>query len=198
MSAVDIPGHPSDLSETIDALAQLLWYSVFATNDGIEKLNGQPFDNSQRIYRGARTDAALNYFIKRYAADPSAVTEMQTNFQTTGNITRPLVMIHTTEPLIPLWHEGLYALKVTQHQRASLFTNLTFTQRYGHCNFTTAQVLIGFIILIDRVTQSIPTDSEAVLAADQRQEYRGLFFEHFGFLPSNVEGYQLFIPSIEN
>ena len=109
-------------------------------------------------------------------------------------------MIHTTDPLIPLWHEGIYALKVTNNQRLSLFTNLIFPQRYGHCNFTTAQVLVGFIILVDRVTQSIPVDSEAVLAADQRQEYRELFFEHFGYLPPapNSEGYQLFIPSIEN
>ena len=40
------PAEPETKYQTI---AQLLWYNVFATNDGQAKLGGQPFDNQARV-----------------------------------------------------------------------------------------------------------------------------------------------------
>jgi hypothetical protein len=198
MAVADIPRNLLSLDETVDSLTQLLWYGVFATNDGVEKLNGQPFDNSQRIYSGSINDSLLNYVVARYAADSSAIQEMQTNYQTTGNVARPLVMLHTTDPLIPLWHEGIFALKVTEMQRESFVTSLTFPGRYGHCNFDAARVLLGFLVLVHQVTQTIPANPELALAAGQREEFLELLDQQFGPTPPATPGAHLYLPKIQN
>ncbi len=43
------PADPDGLWNTIESI---LWYNVFATNDAIAKLGGQPFDNTRRWYFG--------------------------------------------------------------------------------------------------------------------------------------------------
>jgi hypothetical protein len=197
MAVAGIPQHPTSEDKTIDALTQLLWYSVFATNDGIAKLGGQPFDNSQRIYRGAKNDALLNYEIARFAADPAAVQEMQARYQTSGNLVHPLVTLHTTDPLIPLWHQGLYALKIARQQHESLVANLPFTGRYGHCNFTAAQVLLGFVLLVHKVTDTIPVNAAAALTtAEQRQEFDQLMDQYFTPAGPGAQGENLYLPAL--
>jgi hypothetical protein len=198
MVVANIPQEPSSLDATLDSLTQLLWYSVFATNDGVEKLGGQPFDNLTRIYTGSRNDSLLNYAIERYSADANAIQEMQAHYQTSGDTVHPLVMLHTTDPLIPMWHEGFYALKVTQKQRESLVTSLTFPSRYGHCNFRAAQVLLGFIVLIHEVTHSIPANAEVAIAADQRPEFLELMEEQFEGVTPTAPGEHLYLPQIED
>ena len=47
------------------------WYNVFATNDGIEKLGGQPFDNGWRWYTGSSDDLRLNIGVKPAATRSS-------------------------------------------------------------------------------------------------------------------------------
>jgi len=198
MAVVDIPCDLLSLNDTIDSLTQLLWYNVFATNDGVEKLHGQPFDNLHRVYTGSFSDSLLNFGVKRYAADASAIQEMQINYQTTGNVVHPMVMIHTTDPLIPIWHEGFYALKVTQMQRNSLLTSLDFPLRYGHCNFSAAQVLLGFIVLVDKVTHTIPEHAELALAADQRAEFGELMAQQFGPTAPGPSSDRLYMPMIQD
>jgi len=50
----------SDMDEAIESAIGLLWYNVFATNDATEKLNGNPYGNRLRWYRGADNDLELN------------------------------------------------------------------------------------------------------------------------------------------
>lgn len=54
LSAARIPAHPTDLDKTIEAVLDLLWYNVFATNDGIAKLGGSPMTTCN-AYTGGRT-----------------------------------------------------------------------------------------------------------------------------------------------
>jgi hypothetical protein len=194
-TVADIPLNALSPEDTIDALTQLLWYSVFATNDGVEKLNGQPYENSERIYRGSLDDAVLNYHVGRYSADQSALEEIQSLYKTSGNVARPLVTIHTTDPLIPLWHQGLYSLKASKLQSDVNVAPITFAGRYGHCNFSAAQILVSFIILVDGVTHTIPANAEIALAADQREEFQALMAEQFP--PAATNGPRLFLPSVQ-
>ena len=59
------------LSTTLD----VMWYNVFATNDGIQELGGNPFDNTHRWYYGSSNDLRLNLLVQRFKADPAAVHE---------------------------------------------------------------------------------------------------------------------------
>ena len=132
-------------------IRDLLWYNVFATNDARAKLGGQPFDNQGYSYTGSNDDAQLNLWVQRFSASPVALAEIEAYYQTTGQLTAPLVTLHTTlDPVVPYWHETLYRGKVIVNDNLAKHYNTLIT-RYGHCNFTTAEVLEAFVLLVDRV-----------------------------------------------
>jgi pimeloyl-ACP methyl ester carboxylesterase len=133
------------------SIRDVLFYNVFATNDAIEKLGGQPFDNRRRIYLGSRNDLRLNLRVERISADAEALAEMRAHYDTTGALDVPLVTIHTLrDQQVPAWHEALYTAKALT--RGSLDKLVVIpVDRYGHCNFTPAEVLVAFGILVLRV-----------------------------------------------
>ncbi len=132
----------------------LLWYNVFATNDATAKLGGNPFGNRLRWYSGSGHDFLLNTLVERFTADPAALDAMNA-YQTSGNLQKPLVTIHTKgDQIVPFWHEILYLLKANPHDGGHLTQIPIFT--YGHCNFTTDQLLAAFGILYLQVRGSQP------------------------------------------
>ena len=140
------PGEP--LTQTQNTVERLLWYNVFATNDGISMLGGQPFDNSKRVYAGSEDDAALNAGVARFTADQAALDEIELNYQTTGHFTIPVVTLHTTQDeIVPYWHVPLYEEKLLF---PSIYAHFA-VERYGHCNFTEVETLTAFAALIELV-----------------------------------------------
>ncbi|MFN0101921.1 MAG: hypothetical protein ACKV2U_07500 [Bryobacteraceae bacterium] len=162
MTVGKIPGTTQD--EIVQSHTSLGWYNVFATNDAVAKLGGQPYDNVTRTYSGSADDAALNAGVQRFTVSPAALAEMQANYQTTGVLTNPLVTMHTTgDQLIPYRHELLYRLKTTVSGSGAQHLNLPIPS-YGHCNFTTGQALAGFALLIAKVSnQDISNDVLGIL-----------------------------------
>lgn len=156
-SVTDAPYDPGEQVATIgETTLGILWYNVFATNDGIRKLGGQPFDNQDRVYDGSANDTLLNRRVKRFAADPAALAEIEANYQTTGALTRPLVTMHTTgDPIVPAWHQTIYAAKVGGVYPLRPYLP-TVINRYGHCSFTLAEVMTAFSQLVFMVAQAPP------------------------------------------
>ncbi len=171
-----VPRPPTNAEKNIEALLDLLWYNVFATNDGIAKLGGQPFDNSQRLYRGSANDRLLNQMVTRVQADPVAITEVNTHYQTTGNLGGPLVALHTLrDPIVPYWQAAFYRYKIEVTGAQGLHKNIPILWRYGHCNFNAPQVLVAFVLLVREVTGQVIPDAERVLSSPEEQaEYRDL------------------------
>jgi pimeloyl-ACP methyl ester carboxylesterase len=136
-----------DAATKTATIKDLLWYNVFATNDATAKLGGQPFDNGQRVYRGALDDDMLNAQVARYAADPAALTALA-DYETTGRLLRPLVTLHTLgDPVVPYWQATRYTAKVTAAGR-SQFLDAMVLDRYGHCQFTLTTILTAFNRLV--------------------------------------------------
>ena len=122
----------------------VLWYNVFATNDAIAKLGGQPFDNHDRVYNGSENDILLNRKVKRFSADPSALAEIDANYDTTGQLMTPFVTMHTTgDPIVPYWHQTLYMGKAPGVYPYFPYMPITI-DRYGHCAFTLEEIQAGF------------------------------------------------------
>jgi pimeloyl-ACP methyl ester carboxylesterase len=143
----------------------LLWYNVFATNDGIAKLGGSPYDNRDRWYWGSSNDLRLNLRVRRFSADPQALEQVK-RYETSGRLTRPLVTLHTTgDEIIPYWHELYYVAKARPSGNGSLVPIPVF--RYGHCNFTSLEVLGAFGLLVLQVGGSQPQGLPQVFTADQ-------------------------------
>ncbi len=146
------PTDPNDPESIYETILGLLWYNVFATNEAIEELGGQPFDNKKRWYSGSDNDFKLNRLVERFSADPEAIEEIKRNYQTSGRLKIPLVTMHTTsDPIVPYWHEPLYWYKALANGSGLLHTNIPIF-RYGHCSFKTSEALAGFILLILKVS----------------------------------------------
>jgi len=144
----------SGVTSTIEtSIYDALMYNVLATNDGIAKLGGQPFDNQGRVYTGSNDDAHLNLTVRRFSADQAALDEIEAHYQTTGQLTVPLVTLHTTlDQQVPYWHEPLYRVKVILNDSLALHQhNEVF--RYGHCYFEAGEVLVAFLQLVSMVIE---------------------------------------------
>ena len=167
ISVARVPVDPRDPETAIASLMGVLWYNVFATNDGRVKLGGQPFDNHNRVYHGSLNDRDLNRRVARFRADPAALAEIEAYYQTSGDLSVPLVTLHTVaDPIVPYWHESLYRRKIIAHNDQNLHTNIP-SLRYGHCNFTADEVLLAFALLVYQVTGEIPADLIQALPEDQ-------------------------------
>jgi pimeloyl-ACP methyl ester carboxylesterase len=144
---------PSTKEETIQAL---LWYNVSSTNDGINKLGGQPFDNQDRTYAGSDDDAQLKQGVQRFSADQAALDDIAANYQTSGHLSVPLVTLHTIgDPLVPYWHVTRYHGKTMAADNIALHEHFE-ADRYGHCNFTFFEVLDALNRLVDMVDNPPP------------------------------------------
>jgi pimeloyl-ACP methyl ester carboxylesterase len=131
------------------SVRDVLRYSVVNLTDAAATLGGFPFDNRWHWYTGSDDDFSLNWFVPRVSADAAAVTEMNTQYATTGKLARPLITLHTLrDQQVPYAHEPLYALK-TLSTGAFLTRHLNIpVDRFGHCNFTQGEALISFAIML--------------------------------------------------
>ena len=154
------PAAPATKEETI---LDVLWYNIFATNDGIDKLGGQPFDNRDRFYTGSTDDLLLNQGVRRYEADPAALLEIAASYETSGRLASPVVTLHTTkDPIVPYWHEPRYRLKTLLSGSGLLHLNLPVA-RYGHCEFKVPEVLAAFGLLVLKVRGQEPSGLRELL-----------------------------------
>lgn len=132
----------------------ILWYNIVGTANARQRLGGQPFDNSTRVYAGSSDDAALNAGVARFTADPAALAAMS-EFETTGNLQVPVVTLHTTgDPIVPFEQQALYAAKVARSGSTARLTQ-SAVERYGHCNLEAGELMSAFAGLMDRVSPPV-------------------------------------------
>jgi hypothetical protein len=142
------PFDQANPSTIVNTALDLLWYNVFATNDAIQKLGGNPFGNKLTLYFGSTNDLRLNFRVERFTAAPSALAALRA-YRTSGDLRIPLVTLHTTgDDAIPIWQELLYLLKADPSGRGR-FIPLPVV-RYGHCSFTTGEVLGAFLLTVSQ------------------------------------------------
>ena len=177
LAVTRVPPGPNPESR-LRAVTDNLWYNVFATNDAIDKLKGQPYDNKKRWYFGSDNDLLLNRMVQRFRADPTALEEMK-KYQTSGGLQSTLVTLHTTQDhVVPYWHELLYGNKVLARGVARHYLHVPVF-RWGHCNFKAAEVLAAFALLTLKV-EGLPLGGvQAALPDPEAQEtFENLLKQH--------------------
>jgi pimeloyl-ACP methyl ester carboxylesterase len=172
LRVADVPINWSDPAANVGALVQLLWYNVFAANDAVEKLDGQPYDNGRTWYWGSDNDWRLNRKVERFTADPEALGTIDAIYQTSGDLSVPIVTLHALQdPIVPYWHEPLYRWKVWRHRDYALHTNIP-SLRYGHCSFSAGEVLFAFGLLVYQVSGEGLLNVRDVLTPSQLRDYK--------------------------
>ncbi len=153
---VDISNFVNLKNSIGNTFLSLLWANIFTTNNANEVLGGQAFDNSDRIYKGGFFMKYFNKKVTRYTADEKALNEIEENYQTSGNIFKPLVTMHTLkDQIVPEWQQDLYVKKVNE-KGGSEFLSTQTIYRYGHCNFTSTELIDAFNLLVFKVTGRSP------------------------------------------
>ena len=144
-----LPNDPNSIAQTV---VGVLTYNLFII-DAIEKLGGQPFDNTKYVYAGSGSptlDALINESVQRYEADKEATKTIKKLYETSGIFKKPLVKSHTTlDPIQLIWNMTLYQEKIPTG-KSSLFAAVPIN-RYGHCTFTELEALQLFSLLLQKV-----------------------------------------------
>lgn len=100
------------------------------------RTGGNAFDNTNTIYVGSDDDAKLNREIPRHAADPKAQEYLRQWVSVTGNISDPVISLHTfIDQLVPAESCANYERLTAVNGTDNLFVQL-WVNRPGHCAFT--------------------------------------------------------------
>ncbi len=151
------PIDPKDPAvSTVYTFVSVLWYNAFATNNANEVLGGNPYDNSAREYKGGFNARAVNQGVARFTADPSALQAVANDYTTSGMIFKPMVMMHTLgDQIVPKKQMDMYVEKVAANGNSDLLKTQSIP-RYGHCTFTSEEVMAAFSVLVYEVTGELP------------------------------------------
>jgi pimeloyl-ACP methyl ester carboxylesterase len=96
-------------------------------------------------------DLATLNAAQRISADPGALTYLSDNIIFNGQLTVPVISLHTTgDGLVPVEDEKAYST-VVQEAGDSLLSRDTFVHRAGHCEFTSAEIITVFQNLQERI-----------------------------------------------
>ena len=169
------------LTTVEESVQDVLRYAVVNLKDAEQTLGGFPYGNANRVYTGSDDDTLLNQLIPRYQADPAALAEMQSFYNTSGVLDRPLITMHTTlDQQVPYTHEYLYILK-TIDSGAFLTRHLNRRiERYGHCNFTVSEALSGLVLMLlyDSATIDMNTVNEFLVDEPSRADFMKSITQH--------------------
>ena len=116
-------------------------------------------------------------------ADPAAVTSLEHTSVPTGHLSVPELDLHTIgDNLVPVPMENFYARQVHAAGDGGLLRQ-AFTDSFGHCNFSPAELLAGVLALGHRVTtghwDQVATPSSLNQTAASLDQGPARFAEHY-------------------
>ncbi len=152
LAAADIPLQlpGSDPNQVVAFVLRLLAYNILFSNDAQDILGGQPYDNVAPTDYDRVIDGLD---VPPFAADQPALSHLGAMYQTSGGLKSPLVtLFNSSDPIVPSWHEEVYRDKVDAAGAAEHLIAQIPVSRFGHCDFTVAEVLGAFSALVQAVT----------------------------------------------
>lgn len=162
LCAGNLPYVPGMTDTMKTAVQDVMAYNIMATNEVMDRVGGNPYDNTEQVYTSCvGDDDHLNAHVFRITRDPASDEEMA-KYESTGLLQRPLVTLHTTlDQQVPKWHEDRYIDKTNasgrwmwhytfpDNDRDSATPNPLPIDSYGHCNFDVdTEVLPAFVQML--------------------------------------------------
>lgn len=140
----------NDPNELIESIVIDIFFHVGGFADFFDRTHNHFFfDNTSTVYTGSSDDAALNAGVGRYSSTPDARNYLEHWYQPAGKISLPILTLHTTrDPVVPLSNEYVYEQIVTDAGREDMLMQYE-VDRFGHCAFTTQEMLAAFQDLVN-------------------------------------------------
>ncbi len=150
----------TSFTELLTTILTALFFNFEATNDLVERAHGHSvFDNTATVYLDSFDDTALNAGVERIASTPDADNTLEHWYQPDGKLSFPVLTLHTTrDPLVPLFHEPVYAAIVDAAGKSDLLVQRVI-DRFGHCEFTLEEQIDAFQDLVNWVENGVKPTS---------------------------------------
>ena len=128
-----------------DDMPGVIEFNQLVLKETVTWLGGLPAGNSQTIYDGFGSDnSAINRDILRYQADPGAREYYMQYYTPSGNLSDPVLALHTLyDELLPVSNYRYYD-ELTDIQGTGDFYVQQYVIRDGHCEFTTGEMADAF------------------------------------------------------
>jgi hypothetical protein len=126
-----------DGNELGTSIVAALVFHAIALQDLLARTHGHSFfGNDGTVYTSATLPpevvAFINGSVARYSISPDAAAYLDHYYDTSGRLTVPAITLHMRwDPIAPLFHEQLYAEKVSQNGNPGLLEQRTIDS-YGH------------------------------------------------------------------
>ncbi|QHW00461.1 alpha/beta hydrolase [Spirosoma endbachense] len=141
----------------MDDLPFSLFFNENVLRDIAQQAKGNPFDNTNTLYSGFPNDLVVNQKAERLAATVSPDV-LFGKYDRTGNINRPVVLLHTVyDQLIPPQYGVMNFENMIHKQGKDALFVVKYTNGQGHCQFKPQQVATAF----DALRQWIATGQKA-------------------------------------
>lgn len=151
-----------DGNELVTSILTALSFQLQGANDLFDRTHNHSFfDNHDVVYSGPLPPAllaAVNAGVARYTATPDAANYLEHYYEPSGNLQLPLLTMHTTrDPVVPIFNEAIYLQKASAAGAAGMLLQRNVLQfdRYGHANFTPAEIAANFQDLVTWVDTGV-------------------------------------------
>jgi hypothetical protein len=134
----------------------LITHAVLVNDIVLHTQGHMPVGNDQVTYSSsapimARAVQEINTGVFRVAADRDAANWVAHNGETTGQLTIPMLTLHTRyDTQVPIVTEAIYRSKVAAAGHSDLLVQRT-TEGFDHCNFTPDEIGQGLRDLVNWV-----------------------------------------------
>lgn len=136
--------------QLVQSIVTAVAFGFRAVPDLLDRTHGHsPFDNSLTVYAGSGLPepllADLNARVDRFAASPDAANYLRHFYEPTGTVGAPvLTLSNLLDPVAAPFHQPSYAARAASSGSGDLLAQRTSGNPYGHCSFTTAEVVAAF------------------------------------------------------
>jgi pimeloyl-ACP methyl ester carboxylesterase len=147
-------------TELVNSAVQALGFHFVGIADLLRRTNGvSPIDNATVTYASSVAPAQVvqlaNANAERVTSTTAAQAFVERVYTPTGDLRMPTITLHTSrDPIVPAFHQGLFATKVSAANRQGLLVQSEFN-RYGHCTFTGEEMIGGLSDLVLWAEQGI-------------------------------------------
>ena len=143
-------------TELITGALNAIGFNIRFTNDVLKRTHGHSFfDNIDTVY-----PAAVNGIVDRFAATPDAVNYLQHYYTPTGDLSFPMLTLHTTrDPVVPVFHQAIYGSIAPAEWLVQRTVNA-----FGHCSFNEQEMVTAFEDLVRWVNECVrPAGGDATM-----------------------------------
>jgi pimeloyl-ACP methyl ester carboxylesterase len=130
-------------AEFLQSLITAIGFNYRGIHDVLERTNGAcPVDNAETVYEEAapgllppEVPAMINANVQRLGRDVPTEELFERHYEPSGRLAIPMIALHNEyDPVVPLFHEGLYAAKVAASGRSQMLERRVIS-RYAHTDF---------------------------------------------------------------